>query len=106
MDTIITTLYIANSAVAFAAYLPQCWTLWRMLKTGKVNTSVSLLTWLMWSWACSVTALYAVTVNREDTAFMLISLINAVFCVITLLLTGCVHYRAHRLREKLLHEEW
>ena len=77
-----------------------------MLRTGKVNTSVSLLTWVMWSWACLVTALYAVTVNPHDMAFMLISIINAVFCVITLLLTGCVHYRAHRLREKLLNEKW
>ncbi|MCG8382920.1 MAG: hypothetical protein MJA28_12015 [Gammaproteobacteria bacterium] len=94
MNEIITTLYIANAGIATIAYLPQCMTLWRMLKTDTVNTSVSLITWLLWAWACSVTLVYAWAIHPTDFAFVTISAVNAVFCLVTAWLTARVHVRA------------
>ena len=96
MNELITILYIGNAAIASVAYAPQCYQLWRMLKTDAVNKSVSLLTWLLWSWACVVTFLYAFIVNEKDLAFKAISFVNALFCIVTLVLTALVHYRSHQ----------
>ena len=96
MNEIITFLYISNAAIATVAYAPQCFKLWHMLKTDAVNKSVSLLTWVLWCWACNVTLLYALFVNEKDWAFKIISVVNALFCVITLVLTARVHYRANQ----------
>jgi uncharacterized protein with PQ loop repeat len=104
MNELITTLYIGNAAIATIAYAPQCFTLWQMLKTDNVNTSVSLATWVLWSWACGVTALYAFTVNTSDWAFKTISVINAVFCVVTLVLTALVHSRYNKKSRSKSHE--
>ena len=104
MTDFITALYLSNSAIACIAYCPQCVTLWRMLKTGKVNKSVSLATWAMWSWACSVTALYAF-LNQDDFAFRLISFVNVVFCIVTLVLTAMVHHRTNQLARNQIHDE-
>ena len=95
MNELLTTLYLGNSVIAFLAYMPQCITLWRMLKTGKVNKSVSLATWVMWSWACSVTALYAFF-NQDDFAFKVISSVNVLWCTATLVLTAMVHHRTNQ----------
>lgn len=95
MDELITTLYLSNVVVASVAYGPQCLTLWRMLRTDRVNKSVSLLTWLLWSWACLVTLIYALVVSPDDWAFTAISFVNALFCAVTLALTVLVHLRAN-----------
>lgn len=94
MNNIITFLYLCNAGVATFAYVPQCMSLWKMLKSGNVNKSVSLATWLMWSWACSVTFFYAFFVNGEDFAFMAISAVNVIFCLLTAWLTFLVHQRS------------
>lgn len=104
MNELITTLYIGNAVIATAAYMPQCLNLWHMLKTDKVNASVSLLTWVMWSWACIVTAIYAFAIHSDDLAFLLISLINAVLCIVTLILTALVHRRTHQKMRKQIYD--
>lgn len=91
--TLIKFLYICNSLIACIAYAPQCWTLWRMLKTDQVNKSVSLTTWAMWAYACSVTFFYALTAKASDWAFLSVSTVNALFCVVTVVLTFLVHRR-------------
>lgn len=105
MNELITTLYIGNAIIATAAYTPQCWTLWHMLKTDKVNQSVSLLTWVMWSWACTITAIYAVVVHPDDLAFLLISVINAILCIVTVILTALVHHRSRQKMRYQIHEK-
>jgi len=95
MNQLLTTLYLANSVIAFVAYLPQCIILWRMLSSGNVNKSVSLSTWVMWCWACSVTALYAFF-NQDDLAFRMISFVNVIWCAATLILTAMVHHRTNQ----------
>jgi len=102
MEALITAIYLANSVIACLAYLPQCMTLWRMLKTDAVNTSVSLTTWLLWSWACSVTLLYAWVMHRSDLAFLAISAVNEVFCLVTVWLTVRVHIRVHQKNRELI----
>ena len=66
-----------------------------MLRTGNVNKSVSLSTWVMWCWACSVTALYAFF-NQDDFAFKMISFVNVIWCTATLVLTAMVHRRTNQ----------
>ena len=102
MEALITALYLANSVIACLAYLPQCLTLWRMLKTDTVNTSVSLTTWLLWAWACSVTLVYAWAIHPSDFAFLTISAVNAVFCLVTVGLTARVHIRARQQHKRVL----
>ena len=89
----ITFLYLCNALIATFAYAPQCWKLWVMLKTDEVDKSVSLATWAMWLWACSVTFIYAFVVNTDDFAFKAISTVNVLFCIVTVILTLLVHRR-------------
>ena len=102
MLTIITFLYLCNAGIAAIAYTPQCVGLWRMLKTDRVNKSVSLATWTMWLWACSVSCIYAFLVNESDHAFQAITSVNVVFCFITVLLTFLVHRRYNKQQENRL----
>lgn len=102
LEQSITALYLGNAAIAAIAYTPQCVTLWRMLKTDRVNKSVSLATWVMWLWACSVTCTYAFLVNQTDYAFQAIASVNVAFCFVTALLTFLVHRRYNKQQENRL----
>ena len=93
-------LYICNTAIACIAYAPQCWLLWRMLKTDQVDKSVSLATWAMWAYACGATLLYAFTKQAHDWAFVMVSTVNAFFSVVTFSLTFLVHRRYDRKHGK------
>ena len=99
MLEVITFLYLCNALIATFAYMPQCRKLWVMLKTDCVDKSVSLATWLMWLWACSVTFTYAFTVSTDDFAFKAISTVNVVLCFLTVILTVLV-YRRHNQKSR------
>ena len=102
LEQSVTALYLCNAGIAAIAYTPQCVTLWRMLKTNRVNKSVSLATWCMWLWACSVTFTYAFFVNQKDHAFQAIASVNVAFCFVTVLLTYLVHRRYDKQKENRL----
>lgn len=93
MSETITFLYLCNALIASFAYTPQCWKLWVMLKTDCVDRSVSLATWLMWMWACSVTFIYAFVVSEDDLAFKAVSTVNVLLCLVTVVLTVLVYRR-------------
>ena len=102
LEQSVTALYLCNAGIAAIAYTPQCVTLWRMLKTDRVNKSVSLATWCMWLWACSVTLTYAFLVHQNDLAFKAIAAVNVAFCFVTVVLTLLVHRRYDKQQESRL----
>ena len=92
----ISWLYAANFFGCLVAYLPQAFSLRKQLVTNKVDRSISLHTWMLWSYCNSVTMLFSLMAT-DSWEFQLIASANFVLSWLTLYLAWAVHRRYHQL---------
>ncbi|MFL0809109.1 MAG: hypothetical protein K6L76_01720 [Agarilytica sp.] len=93
----ISWLYAANIFGCLVAYLPQALSLRKQLATDQVDRSISLPTWVLWSYCNSVTFVFSFLAT-DSWEFQLIASANFVLSWITLYLAWAVHRRYHQLQ--------
>jgi len=93
----ISWLYAANIFGCLVAYLPQAMSLRKQLVTDQVDRSISLSTWVLWSYCNSVTFVFSFLAT-DSWEFQLIASANFVLSWLTLYLAWAVHRRYHQLQ--------
>lgn len=99
----ITLLFVTNSVIASAAYLPQIVGLWRSLRSRMVSNQISVLTWLMWLWTGTTTLLYSLFLYPHDAILLTVNAVNLFFCAVTVWLVILVRLEYRRQARNYYH---
>lgn len=76
MEGFLSALYFMTTGLIVFSYVPQ---VWRLAHDRTDSSSISLVSWVIWVYAATVSVLYAVIVNG-DPLFILSTTLNGAGC--------------------------